>query len=812
MIDHLLNYQRTHADRIADALVRLGVAADTSDPGTGKTYVAAATAVRLGLRLVVVAPKAVLPAWRRVAALFGAGVITIINYESLKTGKSGLGKFENGEFVWTIPADALLVFDECQRCKARDSQNAKLLVAAKRQRIKTLLLSATAASNPLEMRAIGFALGLHNLRNYWAWAWAHGVSKGRFGMEFDGDPDHLARIHARIFNDLRAGSRMRIADIPEFPPTQIIAEPVGTGREKEIQSVYDQLKIDLNRALATEDISRQEEIAEEIDASAANHLTILLRARQDIERLKINTLASMAADAVAEGMSVAIFVNFDETLHETAKRCGTDCVIHGGQSAAEREEAIRRFQANEAPIIVCNIRAGGVGVSLHDPTGTKPRLALISPTYSAQDLRQALGRVHRAGGAHSIQRIIFAAGTVEEAACAAVEAKLACIDTLNDGDLQPDHQTNKSMKTTPSEPGAPRPHAKHSPSALAYKEICPGYQKSDESGPAAEEGTRLHNALETGNIDGLLEEQLQVVEMCRGYIENLEASARAAGPVEIHREVQLAIADDLTFGTADYLLISPESRSADLVDFKFARNSVPDSEVNPQVQAYVLGVFEKFPDIDLIRAHVLLPRRDEVFVAEYTRADMDRLRLRISTIISRCEIPEPELYPTDNCLWCSRQATCAALHKHALTIANGYEGELHIPDQFHPGQIVDPSMMSRALTVARVMEKWCDSVKHHALQMRLGGLEIPGHELRTRAGTRKITDPMAAWAAVRERITQEQFVACCDVSLPKLETTFAEAAPRGAKAKAKQELSEALANLGIVETGKESFYLAKTKT
>ena len=436
MKNGLLNYQHAHANLISDALARLGVAADTSDPGTGKTYVAVATAVRLGLRLVVVAPKAVLPAWKRVADLFGAQVVTIINYEAVKTGKSGLGKFENGEFVWNLPSDALLVFDEVQRCKARDSQNAKLLIAAKRQRIRILLLSATAASNPLEMRAIGFALGLHNLLNYWAWARAHGVRKGRFGMEFDGDTESLNRIHHRIFNGLRAGARMRISDIPDFPPTQIIAEPVGTGREQEIQAIYDRLKQDLNRAEATDDRVRKDQIADEINATAANHLTIQLRARQDIEKLKIGALSSMALDAGAEGMSVAVFVNFDDSLHETAKRCGTDCVINGGQSPAEREEAICRFQTNEAQIIVCNIRAGGVGVSLHDPAGIKPRLALISPTFSAQDLRQALGRVHRTGGAHSIQRIIFAAGTVEEQACAAVESKLACIDTLNDGDLQ----------------------------------------------------------------------------------------------------------------------------------------------------------------------------------------------------------------------------------------------------------------------------------------------------------------------------------------------------------------------------------------
>lgn len=437
MIDRLLSYQRPHADRISDALVRLGVALDASDLGTGKTYVAAATAKRLGLQLAVVAPKAVLPSWKKVAALFDTSVVGIHNYEAIKAGKTGLGCFMAGEFHWALPPDALLVFDEVQRCKARDSQNAKLLIAVKRQGIRTLLCSATAASNPLEMRAIGFALGLHRLHNYWAWARAHGVVKGRFGMEFQGGTDEIEKIHHRIFYQLRAGARMRAADIPEFPPTQIIAEPVDTGREREIQAIYDRLKIDLNRALASNDHKRKSEIADEIDAKAPNHLTIQLRARQEIERLKLDTLATMANDAVAERISVAIFVNFDASIDTLSKSLGTGCIIRGGQSDADRQRSIARFQANEEPIIIANIRAGGVGVSLHDPSGRIPRLALISPTFSAQDLRQALGRVHRSGGAHSVQRIVFAAGTVEERACAAVEAKLACIDRLNDGDLQP---------------------------------------------------------------------------------------------------------------------------------------------------------------------------------------------------------------------------------------------------------------------------------------------------------------------------------------------------------------------------------------
>lgn len=419
------------------SLRRFGVALDASAPGVGKTFIACAAAREGDWKLVVVAPKATLPAWHKVAEGFGVEVLLITNYEAVKLGKSGLGRFEGKNFVWNLPWDALLVIDEAQRCKARKSQNAELLVAARRQRVRTLLCSATAASNPLEMRAIGYALGLHCLADFWQWAIAHGCHKGRFGFEFSGDHDVLAQLHYRIFERSGIGIRLRIADIPGFPETQVIAEPVDTGREREIQAVYDEMKRELNRAIGVGDSESLDDLAQRMEAAKANHLTILLRARQKIELLKANTMAAMAKDAVAEGLAVALIVNFDETIDALAKALGTECVIRGGQKDSSRQKAITRFQSYEEPFIVANIRAGGVGISLHDPTGGKPRLALISPTFSAQDLRQALGRVHRSGGAHSIQRIVFAAGTCEERACEAVEAKLACIDLLNDGDLQP---------------------------------------------------------------------------------------------------------------------------------------------------------------------------------------------------------------------------------------------------------------------------------------------------------------------------------------------------------------------------------------
>ena len=148
-------------------------------------------------------------------------------------------------------------------------------------------------------------------------------------------------------------------------------------------------------------------------------------------------MVEMTRAALEEGQSVVLLVNFSATIEALMEQLDCPHVIRGGQSPAERQQVIDRFQRNEIHVVIANIQAGGVGVSLHDPEGQRSRLSIISPTFSAADLRQALGRVHRAGGAASIQKICFAAGTCEEHTAKICAAKLAQIDLLNDGDMQP---------------------------------------------------------------------------------------------------------------------------------------------------------------------------------------------------------------------------------------------------------------------------------------------------------------------------------------------------------------------------------------
>jgi superfamily II DNA or RNA helicase len=170
------------------------------------------------------------------------------------------------------------------------------------------------------------------------------------------------------------------------------------------------------------------------NGGASPHVLVeMLRARQLAEAAKVPDIIDMVWEARAEGFSVAVFVNFVDTVRALQESFGAKCaVVVGGQKDTEREENIQSFQRNEARVIVCNIAAGGTGVSLHDTEGGHPRMSLISPTFDEKAYVQTLGRIHRAGAkSPCVQRVLVASGTIEEKILVKLEHKRLFRETLH---------------------------------------------------------------------------------------------------------------------------------------------------------------------------------------------------------------------------------------------------------------------------------------------------------------------------------------------------------------------------------------------
>lgn len=446
----LLPYQVKHVESLLKSINKYGRVLDASDTGTGKTYSAIAVALALGLKPLIICPKSVLKSWMDVMKFFGVtmdGYYGLSNYESIKNcryfpptimskymtdnssdkddcpyitrkkevvikkKKGNMIEKTNYIYKWKLPKDALLILDEAHRCKNKKTINSDILLTVAITSAKIMLLSATVADKPETFELAGFVLGLYkNIRD--GKHWIRSV-----GANYD---NAMKGVHSQLYPEY--ASRMKIRDLTNvFPENSVEAECFEMDCAKEIQEQYDLID------------SAVSNLQEKENKSTA--LAKLTYARMRIEMLKSPTYIKLAQSFIDKGYSVAIFVNFTDSLLTIADELKTNCLIYGQQTLEQRNQNIQAFMDNTQKVIVCNIKSGGVGISLHDKSGKHPRVTIISPSWSAQDILQSLGRVYRAGGKTKVlQKIVFCNKTVEEDICANVKAKIMTIGCLNDGD------------------------------------------------------------------------------------------------------------------------------------------------------------------------------------------------------------------------------------------------------------------------------------------------------------------------------------------------------------------------------------------
>ena len=414
--------------------------------GAGKTYLACYTIAKLGIPTLVICPKIAISQWKSVVHGMGVEdkVIGVVNPENLVSSKRN--PFYSHEDGWkNIPeGPVLLIFDELHRsCSgvyklSKPGQKGKgckqaLMVARwvnpSTPGHKVLALTATPADSPLKMQALGYLMGFHSFvaPSFYDWCRRHGCSMQARGRQaafaFTRDRLRAKAIMEGIRKDM--GERfMSITpdEIPGFP-------------EETREVVLVDLAKEDHEAL----VQAYAEMPELMKTPSKDSMVKLLRLRQQAEFCKASVLAGMAVDEVGDGNSVFLCLNFTDArlrVQMELERAGVPfAAVYGGQNERERQAGIAAFQANEVHVMVGMSSACGVALSLHDERHERPRVSLVSPSYSASELLQALGRIRRVGGTHATQRIVLAAGSVEERVAKAVNGKIDNIGALTDADL-----------------------------------------------------------------------------------------------------------------------------------------------------------------------------------------------------------------------------------------------------------------------------------------------------------------------------------------------------------------------------------------
>lgn len=455
----LLNYQIPHFYQLEEILKINNCALDGSDTGTGKTYTSIALAQSLGKKPFIICPKSVIPNWKNVAKIMNVELFGIANYEMIKGCKYYTANLEKTQcpymdkytildkkkrvedFHFSIPNDVIVIIDEAHRCKNHKTITSRLLLSIVKCKCKILLLSATITDKIKCFKPFGVVFGFYDdIKKFEMWKKKQ--IKATYvkykNTKLNGDEIILDIIHNKIFPEF--GSRMKIRELGSlFPSNQILSQAYMSNNKDEIQNQYDIIKE------AFLELKNKE--------TRSSGLGKLVLARMTIEMLKMPIMLDIIEEALDSNYSVAIFVNFKESMHYLSHYFNdTDCLVHGDQTMDERQDSIDAFQSNKSRIIISIIQAGGVGISLHDIHGGHPRMSVISPTWSGQDIQQVLGRIHRAGSqSPALQRIVFCADTYEEKICELIQKKLINISAINDGDLKgPDIEKEEFYESEPT--------------------------------------------------------------------------------------------------------------------------------------------------------------------------------------------------------------------------------------------------------------------------------------------------------------------------------------------------------------------------
>jgi hypothetical protein len=213
----------------------------------------------------------------------------------------------------------------------------------------------------------------------------------------------------------------------------------------------------------------------------------------------------------------------------------------------------------------------------------------------------------------------------------------------------------------------PEQHHTFSPSSLARIEGCPMAWKMcqnmfRETSPDADHGTLLHKAVwDDETFESLTNDRDK--EMISTIREKIEDYKRRGCKIYHEKKVKVynLNGEMLTEGTLDLLVIF--NSLAQIVDFKFGANPVIEPKNNPQLQPYVLGIFQEFSEIDTVIGSIWQPTLPEDFYEDYeyvrNAETISYIINRIETIIKRAinaREDDEKSYgmSVENCRYCNK--------------------------------------------------------------------------------------------------------------------------------------------------------------
>lgn len=447
---------RSYQQEAVDFLTERQRAILAYPPGTGKTATIARWLLEVpGCRMLVVAPKGVLPhwvgelnAWAGFVAELGGGTasqrararsqvadiggILVINYEAMRQDIDSLVRIR-----W----DAV-IFDESHHLKEHSKQT--FAAAAKLARRAPALGLAT--GTPLMNSADELWTSLHMLNpklhsSFWRWAGLlFEITEVMRGYRKKASPGKKrgSKIISREVGDMKPGAaaviRQQLAPylmqrplaelLPDLPPvteTYFVVELSKPERE-----MYDTMlrkkwleydgTVTVADAAITQSL-RLRQLASDWTAFAGQ------------ENLGAKGQAALGLIEDLDGEQVLVLTAFRHTADILVKHLG-DCAVtyHGGLADSDRLAALDRFRQGQVQVLVGTIATLGEGI---DGLQVARHLIMLDRDWTPARNEQAIGRLRRSGQQSAVNVMhLVADSTIDQLVSEALKRKQSVVKAI----------------------------------------------------------------------------------------------------------------------------------------------------------------------------------------------------------------------------------------------------------------------------------------------------------------------------------------------------------------------------------------------
>ena len=413
-------------------------------PGLGKTASAIATAEGAGCKcILIICPATIRENWKREIEdkwtskkalilsdrvkntwqqFYSVGMIKyfIVNYESLKKyfveavnrpiGKDGdlvPLRLNHIKFRDTVDLFDCVIIDEVHRTKDGKTMQSKLCMGIAKGKEYVLALTGT----PVVNKPVDLIPQLHIIQQLQEFGGYKGfVDRYCQGYNQASNLKELNYLlHKHCF--YRREKKEVLKDLPD-KMREILKCDIDNRKE------YDKAETDLVNYLK-ENMGKTEE---QITKSMRGEVMVMIAILKKIAaRGKIKEVIEHIQEVVDAGEKIVVFAWHKEIVLELKKAIPGSVTIVGDDSMDNRQRAVDGFQNNpKVQVILCNIKSGGVGITLT----ASSRVVFIELPWHPADCEQCEDRTHRIGQKNSVQISYFlGANTIDEHIYEIIEKK-----------------------------------------------------------------------------------------------------------------------------------------------------------------------------------------------------------------------------------------------------------------------------------------------------------------------------------------------------------------------------------------------------